>query len=204
MLFSPALDFLLNCIKSININDGFVRIGRVILRQLPIVYKSAFCEVIFTIFRLQQQVAGVCIVAKNTHYSAPMPYATLLRKYSSFIKRFHNCFNPLSRKKICINTFYDFSFFGNNNILTVLVSVAEHKSSPRLTLRKILTDSPFLIFTHRKAFFLGIGSKNTEYELTIRCHCINILLLKIYTNAHIFKFSYRLKESYRIPSKTAD
>ena len=51
---------------------------------------------------------------------------------------------------------------------------------------------------------MGIGSKDGQHQLPVCGHRIDVLLLKVYADAHILQLSHGFKKGDRVAGESAD
>lgn len=163
VLLRPAVHFQLYPVVGIGVDNRFMGVGSVVLGQLTVVDQSALAQVVLPVLGLQQKISGVGVISEDTGNGAFVPGVALLGKDALTVQPLHNGDDTLAIQKICINGADDFRFFWNHNILAFLVTVAQQKAPPGLSVLKVLTDTPLLIFAGGKALLLGIACQNGEH-----------------------------------------
>ena len=65
VIFRPALDLLLHPVEGIHVNNSLVGTQRMVHRFFPVVLDSLFCDVVFPVGCLQDQVSGIRIITQQ-------------------------------------------------------------------------------------------------------------------------------------------
>ena len=64
-MLCSALDLLLRPVKGIHVNDSLVGTLRMVHRFFPVVLDAPFCDVVFPVGRLQDQIPGIRIITQQ-------------------------------------------------------------------------------------------------------------------------------------------
>ena len=138
--------FSLHIIEGLFVDDGFVGVLHIELRQLATVLFSLFGERVFNIFLLQEQVSGVGYIAENHFNVGVHPAASvsggdaLGGKFSLGLKA------GLAIKEVLEDAAHNGCFLRDNDQLVAFPAVAVHsKVAVRDALLHALSGSPFYI-----------------------------------------------------------
>lgn len=154
-----SLQFGLYRFVFLHADDGLVRSFRMVHRELALVDKHLFRQVVVPEGLLKEQVPGVVVVSEDASDTAFTPWPTQPAGNTVCVQAIGDGDDPLAGKELPENALDRFGLVRLNDVDAVPVAVAEERPVPRLALLEILTHTPFLIFAGRKALFLCVGAR---------------------------------------------
>lgn len=155
--------------------------------MLTFINQLLFGEMVFPEGLLQNQIPGVGIVSQDPLYAGYVPgHHTKARGCSFPVQLVCNSLNTHSRQIHVVDAPDGLGLFRLNLVMIFFEAVTQQRPITRDPRFEILFYPPLLILTGGKAFFLGAACQNTEHELTIRAHGMDLLLLKINVDTQLF------------------
>ena len=138
-----------------------------VLGKLALVRQGPLRQMVLPEGLLQEQIAGVGVVAQDAGNAGLAPPVAVPGRYPILVQTVGDGHAAFPGKILMENTSDDLSLIRLHDEGAVPLAVAQHGPVPRPALLEVLPDAPFLVFADGQALLLRVGREDGQHELAV-------------------------------------